>query len=107
MILIDVQRNSSQTITGFTVSGHAAAGIRGQDIVCAGVSALTQAAVMGVERHLGREIHLQQTEECQLAVELVTPADELTEAIFMTMILGLREIAQIYPKNVRIVEHRR
>ena len=107
MITVDITRNALKDITGFSVRGHAHVGARGTDIVCAGVSSLTQAAVMGLERHLGRRINFSQTEECQLAVELVEAPDSLTGAILITMLLGLSEIAKSYPKNVRIVEHRR
>lgn len=62
---------------------------------------------MGLERHLGRQIRFSQTKECQLAVELVEAPDALTGAVLTAMLLGLQEISQGYPKNVRIVEHRR
>ena len=107
MITVDIIRNAAGEVAGFSVRGHANAGVRGEDIVCAGVSALTQAAVMGLERHLGRRIQFSQTKECQLALELLEEPDSLTEAVLMSMLLGLKEISKGYPKNVRIVEHRR
>ncbi|QDR80136.1 ribosomal-processing cysteine protease Prp [Sporomusa termitida] len=106
MITVTLIRDNKQAITGFMVNGHAYAAPPGQDIVCAGVSALTQSAVMGIERHLRREIDLVQ-DRSGLMVELISQPDSLTTAVFETMLLGLTEIARLYPKRVRIIEHRR
>ena len=107
MITVAIYRNAAGDIDRFSVRGHANAGVRGEDIVCAGVSALTQAAVMGLERHLGRQIRFSQTKECQLDVALAAEPDDLTGAVLAAMLLGLQEISRGYPQNVRIVEHRR
>lgn len=103
MISIDIRRNSENAVERITVSGHAHFAPHGQDIVCAGVSSLVQAAIMGLERHLKREINLCQTKN-ELTVELIEKPDELTQAIWETMLLGLGEIARLYPKSVRITD---
>lgn len=106
MITVTLIRDNKQAIAGFNVSGHAQAAPHGQDIVCAGVSALVQSSIMGIERHLKREINLVQDGD-GLKLELVCQPDSLTGAILETMLLGLTEIAKLYPKSVRIIEHRR
>ena len=106
MIQIKIMRNSSQAIVGFSVNGHAGAAPRGYDIVCAGVSALTQAAVLGLERHLGRSFQLV-IAEGNLELELADNPDALTNAVLETMFIGLTEIAKINPRSVRISEHGR
>jgi uncharacterized protein YsxB (DUF464 family) len=55
MIKIKIVRNSDQAMIGFSVTGHANTGPHGQDIVCAGVSALTQTAVLGLDRQLKKK----------------------------------------------------
>ncbi|MDF2874253.1 MAG: Cysteine protease Prp [Sporomusa sp.] len=106
MITVTLIRDNNQAIKGFMVNGHAQAAPHGQDIVCAGVSALTQSSIMGIERHLRREINLVQ-DRSGLKIELAGQPDSLTAAVFETMLLGLTEIAKLYPKSVRIIEHRR
>ncbi|CVK20436.1 ribosomal-processing cysteine protease Prp [Sporomusa sphaeroides] len=106
MITITLVRDNNKAITGFTVGGHANVAPHGQDIVCAGVSALVQSSIMGIERHLGRDIELVQDTDV-LTMELIGQPDRLTDAIFATMLLGLTEIARLYPKSVRIIGHRR
>ncbi|SMC83010.1 ribosomal-processing cysteine protease Prp [Sporomusa malonica] len=106
MITVTLVRDNNQAITGFKVSGHAQAGPHGQDIVCAGVSTLVQASIMGIERYLKREINLVQ-DGGGIKMELACQPDSLTGAVLETMLLGLTEIAKLYPKSVRIIEHRR
>ncbi len=106
MITIKIERNEKQAVTGFNVEGHAQTAPHGQDIVCAGVSALIQTSVFGLERYLKREITLQQT-AANFAVRLVDAPDDRTQAILETMLLGLTEIAKLNPRNVRILECRR
>lgn len=106
MITVELIRDNNQAIAGFQVSGHAQAAPHGQDIVCAGVSSLVQSAIMGIERHLGRDIDLRQ-DGGGLRMKLNGQPDNLTGAILETMLLGLTEIAKLYPKRVRITEHRR
>ncbi|MDR3589308.1 MAG: ribosomal-processing cysteine protease Prp [Negativicutes bacterium] len=106
MINIQVYRNSAGEITGFAVNGHAGTAPHGQDIVCAGVAALTQTAVLGLERQLKREFTLD-IAEGKLILELKKPPDALTEAVLATMLLGLTEIAKVSSSSVRIAEHRR
>lgn len=106
MISIEIYRNSGGSITGFNSTGHANTAPHGQDIVCAGVAALSQTAVLGLERHLRRGLHLD-VASGKLTAELVDEPDALTDAILESMVLGLTEIAKIYPKSVRLIEHRR
>ncbi len=106
MIKIEIFRNHDYSITGFRVDGHADTAPHGQDIICAGVSALTQAAVIGLERHLKRKIDLE-IASGKLCAALPDAPDELTGAILETMFLGLMEIAKLKPESVRISEHRR
>jgi uncharacterized protein YsxB (DUF464 family) len=106
MVRIDIYRDAAGAITGFTASGHANTAPHGQDIVCAGVAALTQAAVLGLERHLRRDISLN-IASGKLALDLEAPPDAETGAILETMLLGLAEIEKISPHSVRIIEHRR
>ncbi|MDL2280995.1 ribosomal-processing cysteine protease Prp [Selenomonadales bacterium OttesenSCG-928-I06] len=101
MIIIEII-NIDGKIKKFKVTGHAGVSHKGQDIVCAGVSAVVQTAVIGLERHLNTDFDVKQSEG-NLEVNLKKP-DNYTEAILMTMYYGLKEIEKIYPKNVKIDE---
>jgi uncharacterized protein YsxB (DUF464 family) len=106
MVRIDIYRDAAGAITGFAADGHADTAPHGRDIVCAGVAALTQTAVLGLERHLGRDFDLD-IGSGKLILRLKGAPDASTGAILETMLLGLAEIAKQSPQSVRITEHRR
>jgi len=106
MIKIEIVRNTNQAMVGFSVTGHANTAPHGRDIVCAGISALTQTAVLGLERQLRKKIHIK-IADGHLTMSLLDNPDPLTDAILETMLIGLTEIGKINPKSVRILESRR
>lgn len=105
MINIKISQRDSK-IVGFEISGHSNTAPRGFDIICAGVSAISQTALLGLGKYLERDIDFEQAPPNRggfLSLELKDKPDDLTEAIFQTMLLGLQEIEKLYPKIVKIV----
>lgn len=96
-------------VTGYKVSGHAGAAEAGEyDLICNSVSVLTQAPIIGLERHLQRKPSYRVDEEDGiLEVALNSAPDELSQVLLMTMYYGMEELAQQFPQYVRIKEHRR
>ncbi|WP_313990465.1 ribosomal-processing cysteine protease Prp [uncultured Selenomonas sp.] len=103
MISAEILTNEDGMITGYRVSGHSGTAAHGEDIVCAGVSALTQSALLGIMEHLHRAVSYDMASG-NLSVRLITPPDDYTEAILHTMYMGLAEIEKISPKGIRIQE---
>ncbi|MBR1421555.1 MAG: ribosomal-processing cysteine protease Prp [Selenomonadaceae bacterium] len=104
MINIKISLQKSK-IVGFEISGHANTAPRGQDIVCAGVSSISQTALMGIGAYLKRDVDYEQAPPDRggfLSMKLNSNPDDLTEAILRTMILGLKEIERLYPKIIKI-----
>lgn len=103
MIEIRVLSQADGKVSGFTVAGHSGTAERGQDIVCAGVSALTQTALLGMMEYLHREVDYD-IASGKLSVRLKGVPDDLTEAILQSMLLGLAEIQKLSPEAVRILK---
>ena len=103
MIEIRVFSKSDGKISGFSVTGHSGTAERGQDIVCAGVSSLTQTALLGIMEYLHREVDYD-VASGKLLVKLRCVPDDLTEAILQSMLLGLMEIQKLSPEAVRILK---
>ena len=95
MIKVDVFKDKQGMIVGYKVSGHAGYSEEGSDIICSAVSALTQAPLLGLERHL------------KLKPSLNSAPNDLTQAILQTMVYGIGSIESQCPQYVRIQEHRR
>ena len=106
MIKVRIFKESTDRIVGFEVAGHSGTAAHGQDIVCAGVSSLTQTALLGLGEHLHRDMDYS-VASGKLKMQLKSAPDELTETLLQTMLLGLMEIAKLSPEGVRIQEQRR
>ena len=105
MIVAEIYTQEDGKITGFKIEGHANTAPHGQDIYCAGVSTVTQAAYLCIVKHLHREIE-GDSSSGKLFLELKTPPDDLTEAVFQTMLIGLLEIEKLAPQALKVIEQR-
>ena len=101
MIEIDIYEERDGRISAFSVHGHSGFAPKGRDIVCAGVSALAQTALLGLGRHLHREIDYHIDPSGDLHMELREAPDDFTETVLRTMRMGIEEIEKIYPSAVR------
>jgi uncharacterized protein YsxB (DUF464 family) len=83
--------------------GHADYDQAGNDVVCAAVSAVLQAARLGLEQHA--KVRLEATQESG-TLDMVWPPetrdDASVVAIVRTAELAVREIADQYPEHVRV-----
>ena len=92
------------TPVGFELTGHADQGAYGEDIVCAGISAITQTALLGITDVLKLDAAWSREEghmRCELSRE--TAGEDLMKAaiVFNTMIAGLSSLQQAYPKSLK------
>ena len=102
MIEVEIYEEKDGRISAFSVHGHSGTAPKGRDIVCAGVSALTQTALLGLGRHLHRELDYHIDPSGDLHMKLREAPDDFTEAILRTMRLGLVEIARANPNAVQV-----
>lgn len=102
MITIEIIRNAQHKVTAFTICGHAAYAEEGHDIVCAAVSGITLTAALGLHQYAKAE-GTYETKKGEMVVR-INRADDTTQAITETMILGLQQIVEQYPEFVFIHE---
>ncbi len=107
MIDICIIRNRDNQIEKFKVSGHAGYANKGEDIVCAAVSAIVQTAVMGISDVLSIDMEYTQTKGyasfClphDISLEQIRSAQIILE----TMLIGLKSIELQYGSFVSIKE---
>ncbi len=105
MIEVKIFSEADGKMSGFEVTGHSGTAAHGKDIICAGVSSLSQTALLGIGEYLRREVDYKAASGL-LCMKLKGRPDELTEAVLQTMLLGLREIEKIAPQAVKITEHK-
>lgn len=97
MIKIIIKTDEDKII-GYNVFGHANFAPKGKDIVCNAVSSITQTALLGLKELLKKDIEFEQ-DNGLLRVQINNP-DKDSNLVLETMLLGLKEIEKIYPKNV-------
>lgn len=109
MIQLLVNRDANGKIVEFSGAGHASFGEHGRDIVCAAVSALLQTAVIGLQSRLGEAmVHVEISSgslKCNLLGELSDRERECADVILETILSGLLQIRDQYPKYIRIIEN--
>jgi uncharacterized protein YsxB (DUF464 family) len=95
---------SNDLLIGFVVEGHAGFDEYGRDIVCAAVSAITQAAVLGLREILG-DVIFYEKRAGYLAVKTALPSakDPGVKAILRTVELAIMSISKDHPEMVCLI----
>lgn len=110
--MIEVEYKTDLVLEGRTfemkVKGHADYADKGQDIVCAGVSALVIALIRQLEKleEEGKATNTIKAEEGNFKANTLSRLFvEITEtsAVYETVYTGLKEIALQHPEHVKII----
>jgi uncharacterized protein len=103
MLEVAFQRDRLGRFEGFSARGHADFADHGEDIVCAAVSAILQAAALGLAEHARAQM---ETRKEPGFLELRWPEDQRdrddVRAIVATAELAVEQIAARFPKHVRL-----
>jgi len=99
---VTFRRDSRDRLSSIFADGHAGFAEHGEDIVCAAVSAILQAARLGLQAHARTPLDVVQDSG---RLELRWPEgrrdDEAVKAIVATAELSVEQIAAQYPEHVR------
>ena len=104
MTTIRLLHNTEGQIRGYDVSGHAGAGTEGNDLVCAAISFLATTCANALETVAAVKPQVRQAGG-KLTVTI--PEKELTHealVILDTFRQGAKDLADAYPKNVRLFD---
>ena len=100
-------RRPDGALVGYRAEGHTGYADAGADIVCAGVSALTQATLNGLQNVLHVPVMFDIDDRTALLEAKMTPEAnekqlEQAQILLETLLQGLQAIERSYPRNVRI-----
>ncbi len=94
-------------ITGFTVSGHSGYAEKGQDIVCAAISAVVTMAEATINDVCGAKAKVRVKEE-DARITLTLPAscdeEETVQAVLAGMLVTLCNLRDDYPDYIEVME---
>jgi len=104
MINIEAALEEDGTLISCKAEGHAGAGEKGSDIVCASVSVLFNTAYAVLSNRKGITINGGAPKTGQLGLEVKYEAEEkdFLFAIGMFLINGLSSVAREYPENCKL-----
>lgn len=97
-------RYADGQIVGFEAKGHAGFAESGSDIVCASVSALTQATVLGIKEVIHAP-HTYTVREGRLKLTLKALTVQQrhdVDILFNTLRAALADISRAYPAHIRM-----
>ncbi|MBA2873648.1 ribosomal-processing cysteine protease Prp [Thermaerobacillus caldiproteolyticus] len=109
MIKVEIERTDEGKIQAFTMKGHANFAERGQDIVCAGASAVSFGAVNSIIALANVQPRIMQGEEggylrCELPVIEDPAIEEKVQLLLEAMLVSLQTIERDYGKYIRIIQ---
>ncbi|MNI35971.1 hypothetical protein D3C73_900090 [compost metagenome] len=105
MIIVSILRRSNNTISGFEVSGHAGYADPGEDIVCAGVSAVTVGTVNSVEALTGVVMDSEMKHgflNASLPSHIEPKAADQAQLLLASMVVMLTSIEGSYGEYIQI-----
>ena len=105
MITVDFFQDRSGSLRGFQSEGHAGADEYGYDIVCSAVSALTLNTANSIEALTGAAITEEAEENGGFLRVMLTPEtadDPGAQLLLKSLMLGISQMADSYPENLRI-----
>jgi uncharacterized protein len=105
MIKITVTRNDDHSISSFRVTGHAGYAASGQDIVCAGVSAVTVGTVNAVEALLSVELPAEMKDgwlSARIPANLPGDVQQQVQLLLESMMVMLESIQDSYGSYIQI-----
>ncbi|ADL68659.1 ribosomal-processing cysteine protease Prp [Thermoanaerobacterium thermosaccharolyticum] len=109
MIRVNIFRDVDDKVQKFEIKGHAGYDVYDRDIVCAGVTAVAQTAVLGLESLKTASIKKKINDGYMyVEIESYGANDDSIRlcAIIDTMILGLKDIEKDYPAYVKVFDRR-
>ncbi|MGN0352151.1 MAG: ribosomal-processing cysteine protease Prp [Roseburia sp.] len=105
MTKITIFQNQNDEYLGFSCLGHAGFAEAGEDIVCAGISALVINTINAIEEYTPEEPKVNQEEETGLiSLSFLKPAGHDAELLIKSMVLGLQGIQNNYGNEYLILD---
>lgn len=104
MVEVRIRRDDRDRVASFAASGHAGWAQSGEDVVCAAVSAVLQAAWLGLSEIAKIDVDARrESGSLALAWPETTRGHAAVRAIASTAALAVERIALQYPEHVVVI----
>jgi uncharacterized protein YsxB (DUF464 family) len=106
MIRVTINRTKTGAIRSFTMEGHADFARRGEDIVCAGASAVSIGTINAIEALTGVVPEIEQGESgflrCTFPESIAADVQEKVQLLLEAMVVSLQTIERDYGRHIKI-----
>jgi uncharacterized protein YsxB (DUF464 family) len=105
VISLRVRLHPGGLLAGFTASGHAGAGPKGEDIVCAAVTILLRTAAKVLAGEPGLTVEGQSPEPGVMRLALEPPPEakrDWVRGVTATLLRGLTDLAEEFPGRLEL-----
>ncbi|MGF3103875.1 ribosomal-processing cysteine protease Prp [Rossellomorea sp. DUT-2] len=107
MINVYVERSSGKRIRSFSMDGHADFAENGQDIVCAGASAVSFGSINAIMALTGVEPSIEQSSDggylrCVIPDDLPEETESKIQLLLDSMLISLQTIERDYSEFIKI-----
>lgn len=105
MIKITINRNKSGMVQSFTMDGHALFANYGQDVVCAGASAVSFGTINAVHELTGITPEIKQGDgylSCKIPENISVSAMDKIQILLEGMVISLQTIEEEYGEHIKI-----
>lgn len=107
MIHVMIERSPDERIHSFTMDGHADFAEHGQDIVCAGASAVSFGSLNAIMTLTNAELNIEQSSDggflrCTVPMDLPKETDEKVQLLLKAMLVSLQTIEENYHEYITI-----
>jgi hypothetical protein len=107
MTTITIFQNRNQDFLGFTCLGHAGYADAGEDIVCAGISALVINTINSLNLYTSEQFESESDEDSgEISVRFSKPAGHDADLLMKSLVLGLQGIQDTYGNDYIILNFR-
>ena len=107
MTKITIFRNQDQQFLGFDCLGHAGYAEEGEDIICAGISALVINTVNSLGIYTEDKFSTDSDEESgKITLRFASPAGHDADLLMKSLVLGLQGIQNTYGNDYVILKFR-
>ncbi|MFS0647130.1 ribosomal-processing cysteine protease Prp [Siminovitchia sp. 179-K 8D1 HS] len=107
MIIVEINKDSKGKIVSFTMSGHAEFAEKGEDIVCAGASAVAFGSLNAVMVLTGITPCIEQSESgylsCSLPADLPVETSKQVQLLLEGMVISLETIERDYKDYLKLI----
>lgn len=101
-LILNIENNQ---FSSFTIEGHSSLGSKGNNLLCAGVSTLSQGIFLGLNKIIEKDLDYKKSDGylyCRLPEDLSLIDQEKASVLFITLLETMKDLKKSFPDQIHI-----